>query len=144
MKPLSTLRLTLLRGCYLMLAVGLATRHWPTLFGDVATLPLMNGVVVSILTALGLLAVIGLFSPVKMLPLLLFEVAWKAIWVVAVALPNWQQGTLDAGMEATLLTFAWVTPLLVVIPWRYAAQMYLTSVEPLRAPSAIALQGGDK
>jgi hypothetical protein len=131
MSPVSTVRLTLLRTCYLLLVVGLATKHWPALLGDAAGMPLKDGVVVSLLSALGLLSIIGLFSPLRMLPLLLFEIAWKAIWVLAVALPNWQGGTLDEGITTTLFFCAFVIPFPFIIPWRYVARTYLASAEPV-------------
>jgi hypothetical protein len=103
---ISAPRLWLLRACYLLLVVGLATKFWPVVFSDIASLPRMDGIVTSLLSAMGLLAVIGLFRPVRMLPLLLFEVAWKVVWVIAVAVPNWQHGTLDDGLSTTLCSTA--------------------------------------
>lgn len=100
MRPLSTMRLSLLRACYAVLVVGLSLRYGPVFFEGLPGLPRMDGVVVALLSAMGILAVAGLFSPVRMLPLLVFEIGWKLIWVSAVALPKWLDGSLD---EATLL-----------------------------------------
>ena len=116
----STPRLWLLRACYLLLVVGLAIRFWPVVFfGDIATLPRMEGAVAALLSALGLLSIAGLFFPLRMLPLIVFEIAWKAIWVVAVALPNWRAGTLDEGLSAILFNCAWAIPFVFILPWRY-------------------------
>ena len=115
----STLRLWLLRGCYLLLVAGLAIKFWPVIFGDIAALPRMDGVVTALLGALGLLSIAGLFFPLRLLPLLLFEIAWKAIWVIAVALPNWRAGTLDGGLSDTLFACAWAIPFVFIMPWRY-------------------------
>ena len=41
----------------------------------------MEGVETCMLVALSLLAVLGLRYPMKMLPILLFEIGWKFIWV---------------------------------------------------------------
>jgi hypothetical protein len=61
-----------------------------------------------------------------MLPLLLFELVWKAIWVVAFGLPLWLSHRLDAEMretwDACLMGVVLVT---LVIPWRYAFAHYL-------------------
>jgi hypothetical protein len=41
-----------------------------------------GSVVGSVLLAISLLALLGVRYPVKMLPLLFFELPWKAIWVL--------------------------------------------------------------
>lgn len=74
---LSVFRLNLLRSGYLLLVVGLGMTMWPQLVTEGPRLELMHGVALSMLCALGLLSVPGLRYPLKMLPLLLFEVVWK-------------------------------------------------------------------
>jgi len=128
-QQLSTLRLTLLRACYLVLVVGLSIKYAPVI-GDIASLPRMDSVVVALLSAMGLLSVVGLFSPVRMLPLLVFEIAWKAIWVGAVALPTVLDGSADDGTMATLFACAWALPFVFVVPWRHVARTYLGKAEP--------------
>jgi hypothetical protein len=64
---------------YAFMGVGLAIIKWPLLIQDTASLPLMGGVVTCLLAAMSLLAFLGLRYPVRMLPILLFEVAWKVL-----------------------------------------------------------------
>jgi hypothetical protein len=52
------------------------------------SVPVMDGVVTCLLTATSLLALLGLRYPARMLQILLFEVAWKTIWIAAVAVPH--------------------------------------------------------
>lgn len=133
MPHFSTLRLTLLRAAYLLLVVGLSIKWGPVVFGDIATLPPMEGVVAALLGTVGLLSVAGLVSPVRMLPILVFEVAWKLVWLAAVALPRAIGGGLDGATVTTLWAFAWVLPIVFVVPWGYVARTYLASAEPVRA-----------
>ena len=84
---LSLYRLHLMRGGYLLVGVGLAVVKWPLLPGA-SDLPLFEGVTLCLLTAMSLLAFLGLRYPVKLLPLLLFESAWKLLWLGLVALPR--------------------------------------------------------
>jgi len=71
---LSLSRLHAMRAGYLLMGVGLALVKWPIL-PDAATLPLYEGVTLCLLTAMSLVAFLGLRHPVKMLPVLLFESA---------------------------------------------------------------------
>lgn len=132
MLPLSTLRLTLLRLCYAVLVVGLSLRYAPVFLEGLPDLSRMDGVVVALLSAMGLLAIAGLFSPVRMLPLLVFEIVWKTIWVSAVALPKWLDGSLDEGTVSTLFNCAVALPFVFVVPWRLVASTYFGSTEPWR------------
>lgn len=138
MPAISTLRLTLLRASYLVLVVGLSTKYAPVVFGELASLPRMDGVVVALLSALGILSVAGVLSPLRLLPLLVFEIAWKLLWVSAVALPKWLDGSLDQGTIETLFACAWAVPFIFIVPWRHVARTYLSVAEPLRAADGAA------
>lgn len=132
MRPFSTLRLALLRACYAVLVVGLSLRYAPVYMEGLSSLPRMEGAVVALLSALGVLSVVGLFSPIRMLPLLVFEIGWKLIWVSTVALPKWLHGPLDDGTLSILFNCAVVLPFVFIVPWRYLASSLLGKAEPLR------------
>jgi hypothetical protein len=53
-----------------------------------------------------------------MLPLLLFELAWKWIWFLAFGLPQWLSGQVPAtfGEDVPAITFG-VILMPLVIPW---------------------------
>jgi len=87
----------------------------------------MGGVVTCMLGALGLMAALGLRYPVKMLPVLIFESAWKAIWLIAVALPLWRAGRLDAATMGTVRDCLPVVLVMLVVPWAYAWRTYITA-----------------
>src|SRR3954468_2849050 len=90
-EPVSLVRLYVLRATYLLLVIGLGAMIVP----DVLSHPLISrGVIASLLGAVWLLAFIGFKYPLEMLPLLLFEFAWKALWTVAYGLPQWSAGQL--------------------------------------------------
>lgn len=121
---LSTTRLYLLRVGYLLIGVGLAVVKWPLLAG-VAALPLHHGVTLSLLTAMSLLAFLGLRHPVKLLPLLLFETLWKLLWLCMVALPTAIGGNIDAATTETVFSCSLVVLIVAVIPWRYVWRTYV-------------------
>jgi hypothetical protein len=121
---LSLTRLHLMRGGYLLMGVGLALVKWP-LLPDAHALPLYEGVTLCLLTAMSVLAFLGLRYPVRLLPVLLFESAWKLLWLALVALPKFATGTLDADTTATVVNCSLVVVILAVIPWRYVWRTYV-------------------
>lgn len=130
---LSERRLWLLRTMYFILAAGQAVTIWPEILFSPDRAADSHTVVSAFLAALSLLAVLGLRYPVKMLPILLFELIWKAIWTLAFAVPAWLRGGLDdyaSGVMFAVLLGLLLTP--IAIPWKYVAQQYfLAPGEPL-------------
>jgi hypothetical protein len=123
-EELSTRRLNVMRFGYAFMGVGLAIVKWPLLIQDAPSLPVMEGVVTCLLTAMSLLAFLGLRYPVRMLPILLFEVAWKMIWIATVAIPHLVSHDMNAATREVLLSCSFVVIILAVIPWGYAWRRY--------------------
>src|SRR4028119_407267 len=98
MSEVSTFRLYLLRAMYLFTAVGLAIFELPRLLHP-EILSRLDSVVLSVLAAFALLAVVGIRYPLKMLPLLFFEFAWKSIWILTFGLPLLLSGGLDPNVS---------------------------------------------
>ena len=121
---LSLLQLNLMRAGYLLMGVGLALVKWP-LLADADALPLYEGVTLCLLTAMSFLAFLGLRYPVRLLPVLLFESAWKLLWLTLVALPTAMAGDLDAATTETLFNCSLVVVILAVTPWRYVWRTYV-------------------
>ena len=117
-------RLYALRAGYLLLVVGLGLVIWPGIIHHDKPWSLMGGVVQCMLGAMGALAVVGLRYPLKMLPLLLFEMAWKALWLIVVALPLWRAGTVNADTAETAIECLMAVVFVVIVPWRYVAVTY--------------------
>jgi len=120
---LSLTRLHLMRAGYLLMGVGLALVKWPQL-GDAQGLPLYEGVTLCLLTAMSLLALLGLRHPVKLLPVLLFESAWKLLWLSLVGLPLAASGGLDTAATEVLVNCSLVIVILAVTPWRCVWRTY--------------------
>lgn len=126
MAEVSTFRLYVLRGLYALIAVGLGVTIWPGLISPPANLSHMAGVVRSVLGAVSLLALLGIRYPLRMLPLLFFELVWKTIWVLVFGLPLAIGDQLDANTRETL--HACLMGLVLVplaLPWGYVFRHYL-------------------
>lgn len=72
------------------------------------------------------MCLLGLKYPLKMLPMLLFELLWKCIWVVASAIPMWLGPGLDAYASETLFAVLMGVVLVpIVVPWGYVIDQYV-------------------
>jgi hypothetical protein len=125
MKQVSAFRLHSMRALYLLMFVGQGFIQFPTLLHHAHPLDVWHGIGASMLGAMALLAALGVRYPLKMLPLLLFELTWKSIWVFAIALPmrlanQMDPDTLEVAPSILLGVFV-----LFVIPWRYVFANYL-------------------
>lgn len=126
MSYISTFRLYLLRATYALIAIGLGSIIWPRLISH-QPWGHMEGVAYALLGALAALAALGLRYPLLMLPLLLFELLWKSIWLLAVALPLSRAGTLDAANASTVIDcLLGVVIVPIALPWRYVVANYIT------------------
>jgi hypothetical protein len=112
-------RLYLLRLGYLIMGGGLVVYKWPQLVTHDNPWPVMDSVVTCMLVGMSLLALVGLRYPVRMLPILLFEVTWKLIWLAAVALPAAMKDRMDPDTWASTTEILWVIVIMAVIPWPY-------------------------
>jgi hypothetical protein len=120
-------RLHLMRVGYLVMGLGLAVVKWPVVVSHDRSWPLMEGVVACLLTAMSLLAFLGLRYPVRLLPILLFESLWKIIWLSVVALPKVAAGDMDPATQDVAFNCLFVVIILAVVPWRYVWQHYATA-----------------
>jgi hypothetical protein len=128
MHDVSLFRLYLLRATYLLIAVGLGFMVWPRLLQHSPEWALRHGDTVGLLSGVQLLALVGLRHPVKMIPLLLFELVWKAVWLLTIALPLWRAGPLTPATSESVFACGFgVVVCLVAIPWPHVVTNYVRS-----------------
>ncbi|MES2351562.1 MAG: hypothetical protein V4641_28650 [Pseudomonadota bacterium] len=125
MHQVSLLRLYMLRTVYLIIAVGLGLVIGPGVIHHAQPWGLMQGFVNCMLAAFGLLCALGIRYPLQMLPVLLWELSWKVLWLVIVALPAWRAGPLDQAMLENLIEIAVVVIIPIAMPWGYVFNKYL-------------------
>ncbi len=119
----SLLRLYVLRATYLLLIVGLGAMIGPTILDHPIT---DRGIIASLLGGVWILSFLGLRYPLQMLPVLMFELAWKVIWLVAYGLPQWLAGELTpVTSEDMFNTVFGVVLMPLVIPWSYVWRRYV-------------------
>ena len=77
-------------------------------------------------TAFATLAGLGIFRPLKMLPILLLEIFYKVLWLTIVAYPLWVDGKLaGSSAEETTAAFLWVILPISAVPWGYVFVTYV-------------------
>jgi hypothetical protein len=122
-QEVSLARIYVLRATYLLLVIGLGGMIVP----EVVSHPVISrGVIPSLLGAVWVLAFVGLKYPLQMLPLLMFEFAWKSIWMLAYGLPQWYASQLPATFaEDSFNIGVGVILMPLVIPWGYVYRHYV-------------------
>ena len=118
----SLTRLYVLRAMYLLLVVGLGAMIVPVILSHELT---SRGVIPSLLGAVWVLAFLGLRYPLEMLPVLMFELVWKLVWMLAYGLPQWSSGQRPPTFAEDFFNIGTGAILLVVIPWGYVWRHYV-------------------
>ncbi len=119
----SLVRLYLLRAMFLVWVMGGFILILPQL---IAPDPTARGMLDSMLSGLWVTGFFGLRYPLQMLPIFLFEFAWKTIWLVAYGLPQWLAGADSLQLREDLWAIG-TGPILfgLVIPWGYVWRHYV-------------------
>ena len=118
----STTRLYVMRAMYLMNFALLGKGVWLDIFNHVGPWDPMIGVAYSFWAALSTLSVLGLRYPLRMLPVLLLQMAYKIIWLLVVARPQWS--VLQSTEIFKAMSIGVVLDL-IVIPWPYVFANYV-------------------
>ena len=113
---------------YLMRAVGLLG-IWgllPTIQSLFVHAPMDRGVHNALISGLWLMAIFAVRYPLKMVPIMLFEMVWKCVWLFAFGLPQWWSGVGSPELAGDLWSIG-IFPLVValVIPWDYVWRHYV-------------------
>ena len=119
---ISTLRLYLMRLLYFLNFALLGLDVWPAIISHRGAWDPLHGVAFSFWAALSAWSGLGLRYPLRMLPLLLLQLFYKAVWLLAVALPMW------SAVRSTDLAHAMAIGVivdLVCIPWPYVLANYV-------------------
>jgi len=119
----SLARLYVLRAAYLLLVFGVGAMILPSLLRHE---PSARGVIASLLGAVWVLAFLGLRYPLQMLPLLMFELVWKTIWLIDFGLPQWSSRQLPPTFAEDFPNILFGVLLMpLVIPWGYVHRHYV-------------------
>jgi hypothetical protein len=125
MREVSLFRLYVLRAMYLFIVGGLGVFLWPEVLDPKIHWQLQGGEVSCMLAAFSLMCVLGLRYPLQMLPVLLWEVTWKTLWLGLVPLPQWMAGHVDDAIKPTIFAVSMVLLVYLAVPWRHVWSRYV-------------------
>nr|WP_299069126.1 hypothetical protein [uncultured Allomuricauda sp.] len=119
-------RLVLMRGLYLLTFIGLAFEAWEYLLYPEEPIDYITGVTFSFWATYATLMGLGVRYPIKMLPFLFLQLAYKATWVLTVYFPMESAGIVTP--EAESFYQICITAVIIdiaVIPWEYVFKNYI-------------------
>ena len=125
MGDVGKVRLYSLRAMYLLIVVGLGLTNLPDALSSVGRSADSYTVINAMLLGFMILSFVGVFYPLKMLPVLMLELLWKLVWLGLFALPMYLSSGLDeysSGVAVACFVGVVLTPL--VLPWRYIIKEY--------------------
>ena|SRR5688572_4729811 len=117
----------LLRLLYFLMFVGVGLSVWRTLINQQDAWDHTKAVAFCVWAAYTTLGIFGLLRPLKWLPIVIFMIFYKALWVIVVAYPMWRAGTLvGSPAEQMARTFFWAAVVgIFVVPWVYVFKNYV-------------------
>ncbi|MFO1241409.1 MAG: hypothetical protein U1E64_13805 [Sphingomonadaceae bacterium] len=131
--PVALWRINAMRFLFLLIAFAMGSFVWSQLLFESADWPVMRGLAKSMLAALALLSLIGIRYPLQMLPLMLYEIAWKTIWLTLIAGRAWMAGKWTPDIEGMFTECIGIVVAYFIVPWRYVWARYVVQpMEPLR------------
>lgn len=120
------INILLLRIIYFLMCTMMARTAWSTLLDHQGAWEPYRAMAACVWAAYGTLSLLGLLHPLRMLPVVLFMIFYKSLWLAVVAYPLWRDGTL-AGSSAEELTYLFLAaPVFALcVPWGYVLRHFV-------------------
>lgn len=129
---IATWRVNAMRFVFLLMALIMGSIVWRQVLFESADWDVMRGLAKSMLAALALMALWGVRYPVQMLPLMLYEIAWKTVWMTLIAGRAWMNNKWTPEIEGLFTDCVGIIIAYFIVPWRYVWAKYVrTPMEPL-------------
>jgi hypothetical protein len=123
-----------LRLLYFLMIAFVATDAWRAILTHEGPWDRFRAMAFCVWAAYPTLAVLGLIHPLRMLPILLFSVFYKGLWLVLVAYPLWRAGALAGSPEEPMTkAFIGIPLFILAIPWKYVLRNYVLRPSKQRA-----------
>lgn len=115
-----------LRLFFALMFVFVALDSWKIIFTHEGPWDPTKAVARCVWVAYSTLAILGVYHTLRMLPIMLFMIFYKGLWLIVVALPLWLAGTLQSSpAEEMTRVFSGILIPIVFMPWKYVFKKYL-------------------
>ncbi len=131
--PVALWRINAMRFLFLLMAVIMGGMFvWPQLLFESADWDVMRGLAKSMLAALAVMSLLGVRYPLQMLPLMLYEMLWKTVWIILIAGRAWMAGKWNIDIEGLFYDCIGIIIAFFIVPWPYVWARYVVQpMEPL-------------
>lgn len=127
----------LLRVLYFLMFIGVGIPNWQAIISHEGPWDHTKAVAFCIWAMYPTLSLFGLLRPLQWLPLVLFMIFYKTLWVFAVAYPLWKAGALAGSPAADMANlFVWAPVVGILIPWGYVFNTLVRKPSEVRDPQA--------
>lgn len=126
-------KIYLLRLLYFLVFIFVGYDSWTYIFNFDGQGDHVRAAAFCMWASYSLLSGIGVVYPLKMLPIVAFEILYKVVWLLIIAYPLWSASQL-AGSPAEGMTsaFLWVVLPIIAMPWKFTFYTYVLN-RPLQS-----------
>ncbi|HNU08257.1 MAG TPA: hypothetical protein PKO33_10875 [Pyrinomonadaceae bacterium] len=119
-----------LRTLYLLMFTMIGYESWSTIFGHEGTWDHTKAVAWCVWAAYTTLSFFGILNPLRWLPIVVFMIFYKTLWLIVVALPLWRAGTL-AGSPPDGMAHVYIAApfIALIVPWGYFVKRFILGRE---------------
>jgi len=115
-----------LRLLFLLVFLFVGSDSWSAILTHRGPWDHVRAAALCMFAAYSALSIIGVFRPLKMLPIVLFEIFYKSLWLIVVAYPLWAADQLAGSpAEGMFKAFRGVPFFILITPWRYVLDKYV-------------------
>ena len=120
------LHILALRVMYLLMCGMMARTAWTSIFVHEGAWEPYRAMATCVWAAYGTLSLLGLLQPLRMLPLVLFMIFYKSLWLAVVAYPLWRSGTPAGASTEDLTQVFFAAPVFALfVPWGYVLRRFV-------------------
>lgn len=116
----------LLRVFYFLMAAYVATWAWSSILRHEGPWDPYRAVAYCVWAIYPTMALLGLVHPLRMLPIMIFMIGYKVLWLIVVAYPLWRVGALEGSPAEQIASgFLGVPIAILAVPWGYVYRTYV-------------------